>query len=633
MQARFSALWTAVVAAAAMLVAQNPRPAPPPFPGTYAELNPEQKQLIDQWYAEYNRITGDRADPKEYNQFSLSTRTTYEAVTHALMATTLTDTSGQAMGTALDLVQGIEAINGKVPKARGDLQFRMYAMLKPGALPELKESKEFFRDRDNTVYHYGYPVNYRQEGIPSIQISMTKDGRHADIDVDYRSAKIPAALFNGHLTAANSDVRAGNNTQIHLQRWQGLSDWWRGLFGFPGGVDDPDTDLLPGSVPPIPRKAGGKLEDAVQDFLQSWLVEQNPGFSAAYFSPRSFACLAEYGPQSGNEINVGISPYVAAQDLAVISQAIGKVTSVEQAAQPASLHDQEIKLIQQPYATSFALYRMSNEMAADFECDPEKAFAEFDQSRVSGTASKSGAYFASVFRLKPASGNSDPITLIWTKEAKYWKVVSWEVEPAEAKPGITPDIRPKAVAAGRPPKARLRLDPALVQASHDFLHTWLIDDNYDGAARYFSPRCDECVGLYLAEGEKAPASAQEYSTYIRRTLTTVGNDVGKVEHLRDAMEPVRAEHEDLQQVEHAGERAYTLIAVPDYLAGAFLCDQRSHHNPYRPEEAPALQKVYGNYYATLFAFRTPGDHQATLTLLWGRQDGQWKIISYEVVTP
>jgi len=48
MQARFSALWTAVVAAAAIVVAQNPRPAPPPFPGTYAELNPEQKQLIDQ---------------------------------------------------------------------------------------------------------------------------------------------------------------------------------------------------------------------------------------------------------------------------------------------------------------------------------------------------------------------------------------------------------------------------------------------------------------------------------------------------------------------------------------------------------------------------------------------------------
>jgi hypothetical protein len=97
----------------------------------------------------------------------------------------------------------------------------MYGALKPDALPKLKDSSELFRDRDNTIYHRGYPLNYRQDGVPSIQFSMAKDGRHADIDVDYRSSSFPAGLFNGHLTAANSDVRAGNNTQIHLQRWRG----------------------------------------------------------------------------------------------------------------------------------------------------------------------------------------------------------------------------------------------------------------------------------------------------------------------------------------------------------------------------------------------------------------------------
>jgi len=30
-----------------------------------------------------------------------------------------------------------------------------------------------------------------------------------DIDVDNRSASFPKALFDGHLTAGNSDVRAG----------------------------------------------------------------------------------------------------------------------------------------------------------------------------------------------------------------------------------------------------------------------------------------------------------------------------------------------------------------------------------------------------------------------------------------
>src|SRR6516164_720076 len=246
----------------------------PDFHGTYEGLIAEQKRLINEWYADYNKLTGDHADPHEYNQYSLSTRTTYEAVTHALMTTTLTDKDGKPMGTAFDLVEAIEAINGKVTRARGDLQFRMYVILKPDAVAKLKASQEFFRDRDNTVYHKGYPLNYRQDGTPSIQFSMSKDGRHADIDVDYRSSGIPQGLFNGHLTAANSDVRAGNNTQVHLQRWQGLLDWWATLFGLPGAdAADVTADLLPGDVPPIPRKGDGKLEDAVQDFLQAWLVE------------------------------------------------------------------------------------------------------------------------------------------------------------------------------------------------------------------------------------------------------------------------------------------------------------------------------------------------------------------------
>ena len=81
----------------------------------------------------------------------------------------------------------------------------------------------------------------------------------------------------------------------------------------------------------------------------------------------------------------------------------------------------------------FSLYQVSNGVAADFECDPEKAFDEFDRARVAGTAAKFGRYFAAVFRLKAGKGKSDAITLLWTKEGKYWKVVAWDVEPEEAK--------------------------------------------------------------------------------------------------------------------------------------------------------------------------------------------------------
>jgi hypothetical protein len=623
------ALWVGVLAGHGQTDGTQPR-----FRGTYEELRPAQKQLIDEWYADYNRMTNDHSEPTEYNQFSLSTRTTYEAVTHALMTTNLTDKSGKPMGTALDLVQGIEAINGKVPRARGDLQFRMYVLLKPDALKKLKDSSEFFRDRDNTIYHRGFPLNYRQDGTPSIQVSMAKDGRHADIDVDYRSSKFPVGLFNGHLTEANSDVRAGNNMQVHLQRWQGLTDWWRSLFGVPGVADDPKADLAPGDVPPIPRKAEGKLEDAVQDFLQAWLVEQKPELSASYFSARSFACLEEYGAYARDEINTGVAPYVAARGLSAASRAVGKVTSLQGAVEPANLVERDIKPIRQPYLATFSLYRVPNGEAADFECDSAKAYEDFDSSRVSGTAGKYGQYFAAVFRLKSAGRKSDVITLLWTKEDKYWRVAAWQIEPEESKPGVIPDTRRRnPVVASAPAKTPVRADPAMLEAAHDFLHTWLVDDNFDRAATYVSPRCNECVNLYLAEGEKPPATTEEYSVYIRKALGAVDKDLGKVQHLHDALEPVRPEHEDLQVVEHAGEHAYTLVAVPDYLVGAFLCDKRSSKNPYVVADESGRQKNYGDYYAVLFTLRAPGDHPAALTLLWAKENGKWKIIAYEVMTP
>ena len=105
---------TLVLLLASTLIAKNEGTVTPQeFHGTFEELSPAQKKLIDEWYAEYNEMTHDNSQPAEYNQFSQSTRTTFEAITHALMTTELTDTSGKSMGNALDLVQSIETSTGR----------------------------------------------------------------------------------------------------------------------------------------------------------------------------------------------------------------------------------------------------------------------------------------------------------------------------------------------------------------------------------------------------------------------------------------------------------------------------------------------------------------------------------------
>lgn len=163
-------------------------------------------------------------------------RTTFEAVTHALLTTKLTSKSGKSLGNALDLVDVVEEVSGEFPGKRGDQQFRIYAVMKPDAVAKLEDSKEFFRDKDNRRYHKGFPLCFRMPNVPSIQFSLTRDGKRAGIDVDYRSPRFPNALVNGHLRAANSDVRAGSNGDRHNSRWSGLSEWWKMLFGFEFGA-------------------------------------------------------------------------------------------------------------------------------------------------------------------------------------------------------------------------------------------------------------------------------------------------------------------------------------------------------------------------------------------------------------
>jgi hypothetical protein len=603
----------------------------PAFPGTYAQLKPQQKKLIDEWYAEYDKLMHENDPPTDYDQLSLSTRTTFEAVTHALMTTNLTSKSGQSMGEALDLVQSIETIHGKIPQARGDLQFRVYVILRPEALQTLKDSTEFFRDRDNTVYHHGYPLNWRQDGgAPSIQISMAPDGRHADIDVDYRSSKFPQALLNGHLTAANSDVRAGGNTQRHLQRWQGLSDWWRNLFGL--DIAESDTNEVAsatGDVPPVPLKGAGRFEDAVLDFLNSWLLQGKPEMSAAYLSTRSYSCLEEYGPQSGNEVSGAAAPYLAAKDMAAISKAIGKPANLQDAVAPYPLNDSRLKPVKQQYGNLFSMYAVPNGVAPEFECDDQRALKDFEAARLTGIKKKYNRYYAAVFRLEQPPETGQIITLLWTKEGAYWKVVAWDAEPEDAMPLKIPDTRRDVITDF--PETNTKGDSALLQASDDFLRDWLLKRNYVAATQYFSPRSYSCIEATVPSDQAKPTTPAQYLNYMQTVMQTVSQDVGNSQQLVDVIEASEPEHPGLKRVKHKSDQAYALVAVSDTLAPAMMCEKESKQHPYQPNESQPSK--YGDYYDMLFELRTPGEHPASLSFLWGKDDGQWKIISYEMMSP
>ena len=290
--------------------------------GSYEGLSDDQRRLVDDWVARYRAATGQQATAGPlYNDLALSTRTTFNAVTHALSHTRLTDESGQAMNlTALDLIMKVDAVAGRVPDAGGDKQFRLYVQLRPDARQILERSREFSRQVDNTVFHKGYPICFRGVGgTPSIQFSLAPDGLRGDIDVDYRSSAFPIMLINGHLTASNSDVRAGNNDERHNGHWTGLRNWWHGFMGLVLGGEFASESAAASAraVANEPRLGGDATPDAaIADFRHAWLVEQKPGVAIGYVSNRAYACMEM---EKGKPVDRGVARFQMVSAMQAIS--------------------------------------------------------------------------------------------------------------------------------------------------------------------------------------------------------------------------------------------------------------------------------------------------------------------------
>src|SRR5262245_442023 len=75
----------------------------PQIGGAYAGREARRQAVGQNWVERFNKTTGQKVEPGPFYDdiLSLSTKTTFDAVTHALMTTVLTDTSGAALGDAL----------------------------------------------------------------------------------------------------------------------------------------------------------------------------------------------------------------------------------------------------------------------------------------------------------------------------------------------------------------------------------------------------------------------------------------------------------------------------------------------------------------------------------------------------
>ena len=384
------------------------------FGGSYAGLDARRQQLVDNWVARFMKTTNVRTEPGAFydDVLSLSAKTTFEAVTHALMTTALADEKGGALGDALALVAEVDAIRGEVDGAPSDRQFRMYVRLIDGAVDRLERSVQFRRGVDNAIYHKGYPINYRaQGGIPSIQISIAPDKQHADVDVDYRASFFPVSLFNGHLTASNSDVRAGGNFDRHLNKWSGFQNWWRGFFGVRHEeVPDAPAAPSPSALPKIPRTGKANIDRVVEDFLKAWLLEGNIVAAMGYVSERSYACLAR-DMDDPAALDRGVAPFQLMENLKAAHDALGPHSSLKELIVGTRLVLPGLRVVRQPHHAQFVIYGVPDDVAASLDCENQLMLGDPGPVRRAY-----GNYFGTTFYV---DGQVDtPVALLWARDER-----------------------------------------------------------------------------------------------------------------------------------------------------------------------------------------------------------------------
>jgi hypothetical protein len=619
-----------VTVGAAMRGPSSPNEATGDFSANYASLMPEQKALVDDWIRRFSAIVQKQVDPeKAYDNLPLSTKTTFNAVTHALISTQLTDESGRKLGSAIQIVDKLDTVHGEMPGARGDDQFRIYVQLKPGALGVLNKSQQFQRMQDNTTYHKGYPICYRSKpAVPSIQVSATQDETRADVDVDYKASGFPKGLVNGHLSAANSDVRAGQNDEIHNNLWQGLNPWWRSLLSLPlAGQGQSGGGAEAGKVPAQPAaRAGMKPADAVFDMLNTWLVKKDAENVLSYFSRQSYACEEL---ERGEKVDYGMAKFELLLAMRRANKRFGNVGQLADisTAMPLETTGPRSKIVKQPYQGQFALYDVREDAAEQFKCANR-----LDASQVSPKAAASkafGKYYGAVFRLGLKGAEQTTLATLWTREGKSWKLISYDVDPEWAE-YRAPDTA-KAAPEGAPTVYAVA-PVELVGASTKFLEAWFVKRDVDEALGYLSAQCTDCVRANQSADQPPPRSEEDARAQLKKAMENVIETTGTVTRLDQAIVAPQPNHDDVKLVKHKKSRAFVLASIPDYMASALNCKNRTAGERVR-FNAPAGEKIWGKYYAMALRLAKAGEDSGVLFAVWAQEGAAWKIVAFTVLTP
>jgi hypothetical protein len=395
----------------------------------YARLKGRQKVLFDNWVKKQNQTEKNRISPAQrHSALMVSQQASYEAITNALTRSRLTNKAGRRTGSPIELVTAIDKVAGEIKGEGGDKQYRIYVSLRKDSVRRLEASKTFHRGKDNHFFHGEYPYNFRQIGkVPTLQISISKDGTRADIDIDYKSSSFPAALFNGHLKSSNSDVRPRRHFSRHTSRWKGLIDWWDGIVE---NDNHHNYHILRSRSDHFQTDKIGTGQEAetvsrqVDRFLNLWLVQGDLDKASQSVSRVMEACadldensrLRNAGRESSRRL--------FDEMMREVKRRVGRVDNVDRALVAIDPHDKQIRLVDHEDKKAYALGHVTEAHFNHFICknknSPATSKSHLDRSRYASD-------YVTVFGFRNHRELGGALILLWAREGTRWKVVSFDV--------------------------------------------------------------------------------------------------------------------------------------------------------------------------------------------------------------
>ncbi len=204
----------------------------------FADLCPSSARAVRHLRRRATTAREAASSPSEegFDRLTISEQTTFYGITHALMNSRLTDAQGASLGTALDRVRVDRADRGTVRRARRrravpalrhpEAGHPRRAGEEPGVLPG---PREHGLSRGIPAFATDWSARNRTSRSPCRRTDCAPTSTWT-----IAPARHPQSMFNGHLTASNSDIRVGENSNKARRtvEWAhylvaGVRDDWR----------------------------------------------------------------------------------------------------------------------------------------------------------------------------------------------------------------------------------------------------------------------------------------------------------------------------------------------------------------------------------------------------------------------